>query len=809
MNHLDTALLAKLRSAFQVEAAEHLQAISSGLLELERAADGARRQEIVSAVFREAHSLKGAARAVNLHQIESICQSLESVFAAWRRHEVDPAPARFDSLHRAVTAIERLLPSSGVGQAALDTVDEMSDLLHQLSEIMPADPPYPDETRARPPAPDAARDPGRGTTPGEPGNVFPAERGGVRRQKTDACGPAVQAPPPARHPHSETLRISTAKLDDLLRRAEELLTVKLRADQRVAELRRVLDLLDAWEKEWTALSPEVRIVRQSSGDRPALFPAAPMTAVSTARPDPDPAPWAGAATRIAGFLDWNQSHIQSIRSRLAALAGWAKHDRRTVGGMVDALLEDTKKLMMLPCATLFEMFPRLVRDLSRDEGKDIELEVRGAEVEIDKRILGEMKDPLIHLLRNCVDHGIEPPEVRMKANKAPRGTITLAVSQAEGNKVEIVVSDDGAGIDHEKVRATAVRLGAISAAEAAALDRQDALGLIFQPEVSTNPIITEISGRGLGLSIVKEKVEQLGGRVVVDTTPDHGTSFRLLLPLTLATFRGILVQVADHTFVAPTAQVERVLQIARDEIRTVENRETICLSGRAVSLVRLAEALGISRPTDRADARFLPVVVLGAGDLIIAFEVDSVLEEQEVLVKPLGRPLVRVKNIAGATVLGSGKPIPILNVGDLMKTATVIAGRASSPAPQSSPRARERRALLVVDDSVTARMLLKNILESAGHRVRVAVDGVEAFTLLKTEPFDLVVSDVEMPRMNGFDLTAALRAEKKLAEIPVVLVTALASREDRERGVDVGANAYIVKSSFDQSNLLETIERLL
>jgi two-component system chemotaxis sensor kinase CheA len=329
---------------------------------------------------------------------------------------------------------------------------------------------------------------------------------------------------------------------------------------------------------------------------------------------------------------------------------------------------------------------------------------------------------------------------------------------------------------------------------------------MFLSGVSTSPIITEISGRGLGLAIVREKAEKLGGRVAVQTQAGQGTTLQILLPLTLATFRGTLVQAAGQAFVIPTTNIERVGRVRVAEIKTVENNETIALDGRAVALVRLANVLELPAGAATEDEPvWLTFVVVTSGEKRIAFGVEAVLGAQEVLVKTLRKPLVRVRNIVGATVLGSGAAVLILNVADLLLSAVKV-----RPVAKSMPaRVLERKALLVVEDSITSRMLLKNILESAGYRVRTAVDGLDALSLLKTEPFDGVVSDVEMPRLNGFSLTEKIRADRKLAELPVVLVTALGTQEDRERGVDVGANAYIVKRSFDQSNLLEALRRLV
>jgi two-component system chemotaxis sensor kinase CheA len=463
-----------------------------------------------------------------------------------------------------------------------------------------------------------------------------------------------------------------------------------------------------------------------------------------------------------------------------------------------------------------EVLPRLVRDLARDQGKEVELVVSGAELEIDKRILEELKDPLIHLVRNCVDHGIDKPEQRAAAGKPRRGTVTLSFGATVGRRLEVLVADDGAGIDAEQVRAAAMRSGVLSPEQAAKLDPVATRALIFRSGITTSRIITDISGRGLGLAIVREKVERLNGTVAVESVAGRGTSFRLLLPLTLATFRGVLVREGEQLFVLPSVNVERATRALPEEIQTVENRETIRLDGQVLSLVRLRDVLGMSvraaKPErggagDGVPGTPVPCVVLASGDARIAFRVDAVLDELQVLVKGLGRQLSRVRNIAGATILGTGQVVPVLNAADLMKSAVRAPAAVGAPAPEQA--AAKTGSILVAEDSITSRTLIKNILETAGYRVTTAVDGADGLMQLRAGDFDLVVSDVDMPRLSGFELTERIRADKKLADLPVVLVTALESREDRERGIEAGANAYIVKSSFDQSNLLEVVRRLL
>ncbi len=483
-----------------------------------------------------------------------------------------------------------------------------------------------------------------------------------------------------------------------------------------------------------------------------------------------------------------------------------------LASMTDSLRQDVKEMQLSPFASLLGILPRFSRELAREQGKSLETIVQGSELEIDRHILEEMKDPLIHLVRNCVDHGIEQSAVRIGKGKPPHGTITLTCSQKDSSTVEVLVADDGAGFNLPMVKAAACKLGVVSTDEAEQLGDLEAAALAFQSGVTTSPIVTDISGRGLGLAIVHEKVEHLGGSIVVKSKPGVGTTFHISLPRTLANFRGALVRASEQLFVIPSTSVERVVRIPYKEIRTVENRATILVDEQPVSLVWLSDVLELPRraapvePTDSAT-----VVILGSGLFRIAFLVEKIVGEQEVLVKALVRPLIRVRNIAGASVLGSGQVAPVLNTADLLKSAVKRPVAAMEFTSQSSARKdkREKKSILVVEDSITSRVLLKNILESADYQVTTAVDGVNGYTALKTGAFDLVVSDVEMPRMDGFGLTAQIRAEKQFAELPVILVTALESREHRERGIDVGANAYIVKSDFDQSNLLEVIQRLI
>ena len=741
MSQKEEAFRKRLLETFRIEAAEHLKAMSSGLLELEKADTPEKFQAIVETVFREAHSLKGAARAVNVSSIETTCQSMESVLAALKRGEAAISPSLLDALNHAISGLEKLYSAADFGQS-----DEARPLILRLVRHLES------ALKSERSAPAA---PSKTPAPAAP------EQGKI----------AMSAERPAA---TDTIRIATGKLDAILLQAEELVSAKFAAVQLAADLRAVQSAMRMWKKESGRLH----------STRPAHLPA----------------------NDAGGLADEQRSFLSKFDNHLSQLTHTAARHQHVLSHMVDHLLDETKKAAMQSFSSLLDLFPLLVRTLARDQGKQAELVIHGADIEVDRRILEEMKDPLIHAIRNCIDHGIEAPQVRTQINKQAVGRISIAISQKGGSKVEIIVADDGAGIDLDKVKAAVVKHGLLAPENAQALDEQAAAALIFESGLTTSPIITEISGRGLGLAILREKTERLGGQISVETRRNAGITLRIVLPLALATFRGVLVQTGERSFICPSLHVERVLRIKREHIKTVENRETIELDQKAVALVRLDDVLKLARkPSAAEQSGLLFVVLLRYADTRIGFAVDRIVSEQEFLVKSLGSQLARVANIAGATMLGDGQLTPVLNVADLMQSASKTA-----PAPAAARIVpRERQSVLVVEDSITTRMLLKNILEASGWIVRTAVDGIEALTTLKTAPCDLVVSDVDMPRMNGFDLTARIRADRKLAELPVVLVTALESREDRERGIDVGANAYIVKSSFDQSKLIEVMRGLV
>lgn len=764
--------LQKLRATFKIEATEGISKITSNLIGLEKRPDDALKSELIEAVFREAHSLKGAARAVNFMEIESICQSLESVFSDIKGNRIAMASGLFDVFHSAVDLIKDLLnePPDNPGEIVGRRVAETLSALSGFYKSAPKDP-DPVEKQSVERNSDL-------TEPAQDSMLPP-------KKETPAAGakPIVGAADP-------TVRISIEKLDNLFNQVEDMLTLKqtfVHLNDKLNETSRGLD-------SWTHTTSEAASVLM--GWKQRAEHSKDQKALSFAIAD---------VNRVVQFVESATSYFRLLESDLAGIRKLTLEETHNSRIKIESLLDEVKEIISMPFSTILDVFPKAARDISHNIGKDVIVEVKGGSMEIDRRILEELRIPLMHLLRNCIDHGIESPKIRQLTNKPETGTILIGVDRFENNRAVITFSDDGAGIDFFKVRQKYAKYHNLSAAEVEETEEQTLIDFLFNSGVTTSDMITELSGRGLGLTIVREKINQMGGSMTVKSQKGKGTEFRIEVPLSLVTVRGIQIRTGEREFIVPTTKVDRVLRLDKSEYKTIGRKASIKYEDRIIPLVYLSDLLEI--PNKENESANFVVLVMGSIENRMGFAVDEIVDEEMVLVKKFNRQLKRVRNIAGATVLGSGKVVPILNVADLLKSAMReghpgVAERAINPVhPDLS--------VLVVEDSITSRMLLKNILESSGYRVYTAVDGIDGYTSLKVNPVDLVVSDVDMPRMNGLDMTAKIRSDSALSGIPIVLVTSLSKREDRERGLEVGANAYIVKSNFDQSNLLEVIEKLI
>lgn len=809
----DDEILRQLRATFKVEANEHIQTMNRNLLALEREPAGEERDRLLEDIFRAAHSLKGAAGAADLDEVEETAHKLESVFSAARNEEIELTPDLCDVLYEAIDAVSTII------EAALEDAPHglaLPDLYARLDaaregRVIPGPTPSPSgpeatagatsehEAEGAPaaePAVPTMAPVATSTPPARAMNAGEEKREDAKASARPQSGPATAEsdtrrnkggkprPLKAASGIEETVRVATNKLDSLMTQAGELLVAGLRIHQRVEEVEEVSRAIEDWNREWIKVRATYRHL-VSNGAHEDVQP-------------------------LLRFLELNQQRLKTLAIQVSNLRRGFASDALHLSRVTNDLGEEVMKVRMLPVSTVFNAFPRLVRDLARERGKEVDLQIEGEETELDRKVLEEIKDPLIHILRNSVDHGIETPEERVRAGKPRRGTIVISAFQ-KGSNIVIEVSDDGAGINLERVKQAALKAGLISAEDLETIGDEEAMRLIFAPGLSTSPTVTDISGRGVGMDVVRKNIEALHGHIDVDSTPGQGTKITLTLPLTLATTQVLLVQVEDQTYGIPISAVERIQRIQQKDISTVEGQEAILVDDEPVSLVYLSDVLEMPRQEEKArPEQRIPVVILRAGRRRIAFLVDAVVGQQEIVVKSLGRQLSRVRNVAGATILGTGQVMMILNPSDLIKSA-LLEGRPALTARATQSRVKETRrpTVLVVDDSLTTRTLERNILETAGYQVKVATDGVEALSILQSNGCDVVVSDILMPRMDGFELTAAIRSDPKLKDIPVVLVTSLESREDKERGIEVGADAYIVKSTFDQQDLLQTIERLV
>ncbi|MEK7865324.1 MAG: response regulator [Planctomycetota bacterium] len=507
--------------------------------------------------------------------------------------------------------------------------------------------------------------------------------------------------------------------------------------------------------------------------------------------------------RARKLRDDDSEEAAALARDLERLASDLRRDGRAMEQAARPLEDEVRRVRMIRFSEACEGLDRAVRDLAHATGKEVDIEVSGADVELDRAVVGAIRAPLLHLVRNAVDHGAETPSERQAAGKPARARISVSAS-LRGPEVEVAVADDGRGLDLEAIRAQAARKGlTVPAGDV------EAARLVFLPGFTTARMVTEVSGRGVGLDVVKGAVDALHGSVDFSHVPGRGCRFELVVPLTLTSIRVVLVAAGGQTLAIPTTAVRRLLRLGPGDVRTVEGREVILLDGAPVPLVGLSETLGLPATESASPRTRVPAVVIGSADRLAAIAVDELRSEQEVVVKALSRRLTGTPGVAGATVLSDGRTVLILNAGEVASRALGLKAPGGLAAALSTPAAAARKRLLVVEDSVTTRALLKGILEGRGFEVAEAADGAEAWRLLQEAGADLVVSDIEMPRMDGFALTEAIRRSKRFGGLPVVLVTALTSAADKARGLDVGADAYLEKSAFDQTRLLSTIAQLL
>jgi len=747
----------RLLEAFQIEYREHLEAIRGLLDDLSQRAEGSGIAQL-DETFRRAHSLKGAARAVDLPPVEQIAHRLESLFSKIRSGEIKLGPEVIAVIGRVLDTIEDWVAAHGAAAPLPDTTVALSELEALLAgcrpvSVKPLEPPRP--SPPPPPPPRAEVEP--------PASAEETER-------------------PAAARADETVRVRAVHLDRLLRSSNELVTetlIQRRLTRQLVEIDRSLaDFDKQWRRVRKAASSMIRDVvdhdRSSALDR-----------------------------QFEGVEQSLRLLIREARGnrQLQQKTGWTL---RQLGG---ELQQEVRQVRMVPAESLFGGFRKMVRDLARDVGKKVEVQVAGLEVEADRMVLQGLKDPVMHLLRNALSHGVEPPEARLAAGKPPHATVSLRFDVSDG-RLGVLVEDDGKGVDYDAIRRKAVERGALSEVEAAGLDRQEMLDFIFDPGFSTARVIDDLSGRGMGLSVVREAAAMMNGTVEVRRRDPAGTCFRLSVPLSVSTQRLFLVECQGHVYALPTEGVDRLYRVRADDVGTVEGKSVVFLGGMQLPLLSLAHLLALGESAVKVTRNVVPLVVLKNGERRVAVAIDGFLSIREGLVKDIGVPGTRGTMVAGGMLLEDGGIALVLNPFEIVETFRK-SGSIRVLTTVEKPVERRVPVILVVDDSLTTRTLEKSILEAHGYQVRLAFDGLEALGRLRAEHIDLVISDIQMPRLDGFGLLQAIKGDAALKAVPVILVSSLEAREDRERGLALGADAYVTKRKFDQKELLETIGQFL
>ncbi len=741
--------LQELLQTFNAEAAEHLQTLNMALLSLEVRPEAPRCRELLQEAFRAAHSLKGAARAVSLDLIEQVANAMESVFEeAQATQEYLPADA-YDVLYDALDAIGQLLEGQTVAVAPL--ISRLAQVSGVVSEV---------SATADDPAVEAL--PEMASSNGARVDAPPT---------VETVSPNDSAARLAAASSEDTIRVAIAKLDNLMAQVGELLGTRMNTEQRAVEVQAIRQQLKDSPKVWHEIKTLLPLIDGEAG------------------------------VRLTELLTRYQAQVQSTLQDVNRFDQHLRQDTLRLGMIASQLQDSVRYVRMVPFESLAPVLQRAVRDAARSEGKQVAFILSGGEIELDKKVLEALKDPLLHMLRNAVSHGIETAAERTKQGKLAEGNVTVTLQQ-RGAEVHITVQDDGAGFDLNGLRKAGSHKHGSLLDDHASVD--DVIELAFISGVTTSPHVSAISGRGIGLDVVRQRLEALQGRIHVETVPGEGSTIHLVVPITLAVMRGLLVRVGDERYVLPLLSVEKIIEARRGF--SVQGQMMIAVDGCALPLVSLAGLLERPFTPDRGAAML--VVVMAVAEQRLALVVDDVLTEQELAIKPLGKPLHHVRNVAGAAILGDGNPVLILNTADLMRAAKGLRQpMVDQYVEEEAPRRNAH--ILVVDDSITTRTLEKNILEMAGYEVTTATDGAEALRRLADRRVDLVVSDVQMPNMDGIVFTRHLRSNQDFKDLPLILVTSLESREDRERGLIAGANAYIVKRGFNQAELLKTVQQLV
>ncbi|MBC2381695.1 hybrid sensor histidine kinase/response regulator [Pseudomonas sp. WS 5106] len=750
---------ASLLELFSLEADAQTQVLSAGLLALERNPTQADQLE---ACMRAAHSLKGAARIVGVDAGVSVSHVMEDCLVSAQESRLYLQPEHIDALLQGTDLLMRIAtPGNDVGPADIEAYVALMERLLDPSQApvvnMTPPPPVPEPA----PAPALIVE----ELPPEPEPAPPVAAEPVRQNKRMTEG------------GERVLRVTAERLNSLLDLSSKSLVETQRLKPYLASLQRLKRMQSQSVRALDALDGQLKTLDLNLEAQEAL-----------------------ADTRR--LLSEAQALLAEKTAELDEF-GWQAGQRAQV------LYDTALACRMRPFADVLAGQVRMVRDLGRSLGKQVRLEIEGEKTQVDRDVLEKLEAPLTHLLRNAVDHGIEMPEQRVLAGKPAEGLIRLRASHQAGLLV-LELSDDGNGVDLERLRGTIVDRHLSPLETALRLSEEELLTFLFLPGFSLRDKVTEVSGRGVGLDAVQHMVRQLRGAVVLEQTAGQGSRFHLEVPLTLSVVRSLVVEVGEEAYAFPLAHIERMCDLAPDDIVQLEGRQHFWHEGRHVGLVAASQLL--QRPPGQSNEETLKVVVIRERDAVYGIAVERFIGERTLVVLPLDDRLGKVQDISAGALLDDGSVVLIVDVEDMLRSVDKLlnTGRLERIARRSQQATEApRKRVLVVDDSLTVRELQRKLLLNRGYEVAVAVDGMDGWNALRSEDFDLLITDIDMPRMDGIELVTLLRRDSRLQSLPVMVVSYKDREEDRRRGLDAGADYYLAKASFHDDALLDAVVELI
>ncbi|XCY73366.1 hybrid sensor histidine kinase/response regulator [Pseudomonas sp. CBR-F] len=754
---------ASLLELFSLEADAQTQVLSAGLLALERNPTQADQLE---ACMRAAHSLKGAARIVGVDAGVSVAHVMEDCLVSAQESRLYLLPEHIDALLQGTDLLMRIAtPGNTVGPADIESyVALMERLLDPSQKVAPPAAPKPAPPPTPAPEPELSME-ALLTLPPEPEPAPPVSAELPRQNKRMTEG------------GERVLRVTAERLNSLLDLSSKSLVETQRLKPYLACLQRLKRIQSNSARALENLDGHLKTVDLSLEAQEAL-----------------------ADTRR--LLSEAQALLAEKTAEIDEF-GWQAGQRAQV------LYDTALACRMRPFADVLAGQVRMVRDLGRSLGKQVRLEIEGEKTQVDRDVLEKLEAPLTHLLRNAVDHGIEMPEQRLLAGKPAEGLIRLRASHQAGLLV-LELSDDGNGVDLERLRGTIVDRHLSPLETALRLSEEELLTFLFLPGFSLRDKVTEVSGRGVGLDAVQHMVRQLRGAVVLEQTAGQGSRFHLEVPLTLSVVRSLVVEVGEEAYAFPLAHIERMCDLAPDDIVQLEGRQHFWHEGRHVGLVAASQLL--QRPPGQGSQETLKVVVIRERDAVYGIAVERFIGERTLVVLPLDDRLGKVQDISAGALLDDGSVVLIVDVEDMLRSVDKLlnTGRLERIARRTQQTLEApRKRILVVDDSLTVRELQRKLLLNRGYEVAVAVDGMDGWNALRSEDFDLLITDIDMPRMDGIELVTLLRRDTRLQSLPVMVVSYKDREEDRRRGLDAGADYYLAKASFHDDALLDAVVELI